>query len=109
MQPVAPAGEQGATVEADVPEVAKLDIRIGKVVQIETHPDADRRAALHTPLVPKLPSSHLRGNCSGVVLLMPTSHQNRLVCYVAAAVANVDLSKGFLKDIQLVYLYTVTG
>ncbi|KAK9831945.1 hypothetical protein WJX81_001829 [Elliptochloris bilobata] len=37
----ATAGEGGATAQSEGPEVAKLDIRIGKIVQIETHPDAD--------------------------------------------------------------------
>ncbi len=41
----APAAEADGSAQPEVPEAAKLDIRIGRIVQIETHPDADRRAA----------------------------------------------------------------
>jgi hypothetical protein len=41
----APAAEADGAAQPEVPEAAKLDIRIGRIVQIETHPDADRRAA----------------------------------------------------------------
>ena len=41
---VAAPADDGAAAEPEVPEVAKLDIRIGKILQIETHPDADRHA-----------------------------------------------------------------
>ena len=41
----AAAAEADGAAQPEVPEAAKLDIRIGRIVQIETHPDADRRAA----------------------------------------------------------------
>ena len=38
----APATEAAApTAPAEAPEVTKLDIRVGKILSIEVHPDAD--------------------------------------------------------------------
>ena len=62
------AGEAGAPAEPEGPEAAKLDIRVGRIVQIETHPDADRcpGCLLLTELF--LGSVHCIGHCKYPVL-----------------------------------------
>ena len=37
----APAAATTETAAADAPEITKLDIRVGKILSIEVHPDAD--------------------------------------------------------------------
>ena len=37
----APAADAAAPAAADAPEITKLDIRVGKILSIEVHPDAD--------------------------------------------------------------------
>mgnify|MGYP002632206280 CR=1 FL=1 len=37
----APAADAAAPAAAEAPEITKLDIRVGRILSIEVHPDAD--------------------------------------------------------------------
>ena len=37
----APTADAAAPAAAEAPEITKLDIRVGKILSIEVHPDAD--------------------------------------------------------------------